>query len=420
MIKQKSYLVGTSLFLAISLLPVISGLFINDFLYLFYKFFIGLYLVVIGLLLNKLALNLKKFKKNVIMALFIHSLLLLHIFFLGLINGGIELIEFRNYLFFILSFLFTLSIFISINENDYFLINRIKNNFLLKLSIPFNYKLLGIFFILTLLCMYFSKTISFWPPLMNFNLQDRPDEMYRHSTTAFFALGAIFFTFLACALTNKIRIFILMIALLYFYISFLSGARGEFILGLLIINLILFKFLSVGQIILYLFSLSGLVAGILFYEIIDFSNYVMIQRLDPLLNRQSFSYRDVLFREVFELLWDRRDCALLGCGLNFFQIYHGYDLGMYPHNVFLELIITSGLLIAMSLILLTVFGCVLGYFTKYGNTFTFYVLLYYLGWSLKSGSIISITSIPVLLYFSYIGLRCIISISSNPLHMPRK
>jgi hypothetical protein len=406
MIKQNSYLVGTSLFLAISILIFVGGLFVNTFLYSFFKFFIGLNLVVIGLLLTKLLLNSKKLKKSIIRTLFIHLFLVVYAFFLGLINGGIGLADLKYYLFLVFSFFFTLAIFSSINENDYFLINKIKNNFSSKLYIPMNYKLFGTLFIFAILLMYFGKAFSFYPPQINFAVEQKVHIInYSQSTTGFFGLGAIFFTFLACALTNKIRIFIIIVALLYLSISFLGGARGELIIALLIINLILFKFLSMGQIILYLIFLSALIAGNLFYEINIFSNYVFTSRFIKIFNYQDFGLRDIFIINGFTLLSDRWDCLLIGCGFNFFQIYYGYDFEFYPHNILIELLITNGFLIAMPLILLSVLGCVLGYFTKFGNTFMFYVLLYFFGISLKSNSLLSVVAIPTVLYFSYISLR---------------
>ena len=145
MIKQKDHLVGTGLFLVIILLMNINGLIINNFLHSFSNIFKNLFFVVIGLLIVKLVLNLKKLKKNIIIALSINLFLVVYAFFLGFINGGTELIDYKSYLFIFLSFLFTLSIFFSINENDHFLINRTKNNFSLKPSISLNYKLFGVF-----------------------------------------------------------------------------------------------------------------------------------------------------------------------------------------------------------------------------------------------------------------------------------
>jgi hypothetical protein len=403
MTKQESYLVGTNLFLVILVMFIINGLYINDFLLSFFKPLRFLLILPIALLFIKLALNSKKLKKNVIMSLLINFYLVIYALLLEVINNGIELINFRSYLFLVLSFFFTLSIFCSMNESDRFLINKTKKNFSLKPSIPMSYKLLGIFFIFTMLFSYFSKSFSFLPPLMNFNLQGIK-EFYSQPTTLYFALGAIFFTFRACALTNKIRFFYLIIALLFLYVSFLSGARGEFISGLLVINLILFKFLSIGRIILYLFFLSGLVVGNLLYEIIDFRNFIMIERFSKIFIENNFGYRDILFIQSFALMLDRLDCVLIGCGFNFFQTYYSYDFGMYPHNSFVELIITFGL-ISVPLILLAVLGCALGYLTKFGNTFMFYVLLYFFLISLKSGTIFSITTIPIFLYFSYISLK---------------
>ena len=37
------------------------------------------------------------------------------------------------------------------------------------------------------------------------------------------------------------------------------------------------------------------------------------------------------------------DCALIGCGFNYFQVHFGFGPGGYPHNVFAELLITFGI-----------------------------------------------------------------------------
>ena len=184
-----------------------------------------------------------------------------------------------------------------------------------------------------------------------------------------------------------------------------GGGRGDFIMGIFVIILILFKFLSVRWLILTMFFLSGLVMWILSSELIDFSNFLMVRRLAGVFVDQSFGDRDVLIIQSFELLSNRLDCLLIGCGFNYFQIYYDYNFGMYPHNTFVELIITFGILIAVPLILTVLLGFIRGYFTKVGNTFIFYLLFYFLGTSLKSGSLISITAIPSILYFSYIGLK---------------
>ena len=154
-----------------------------------------------------------------------------------------------------------------------------------------------------------------------------------------------------------------------------------------------------------MFFLSGLVMWILSSELIDFSNFLMVRRLAGAIVDQNFGYRDVLLIQSFELLSNRLDCLLIGCGFNYFQIYYDYGFGLYPHNTFAELIITFGILIGLPLILIVLLGCIRGYFTKLGNTFIFYVLFYFLGISLKSGNLLTITAIPSILYFSYVGLK---------------
>ena len=184
-----------------------------------------------------------------------------------------------------------------------------------------------------------------------------------------------------------------------------GGARGDFAIGLFVIILIMFKFFSVRWIIITVFFLSGLVMLILSFELIDFSNFIMIRRFTGLFANENFGYRDVLLIQSFELLSNRLDCLLIGCGFNYFQIYYDYNFGRYPHNTFVELIITFGIFISVPLILTVLLGFIRGYFTKVGNTFIFYLLFYFLGTSLKSGSLVSITAIPSILFFSYVGLK---------------
>ena len=410
MLKQNSYFVGTNLFIVMIVLIILHGLYINDTLISLIKPIRYSLLAVIALLLAipfVTVLKSGKLKTNSFTVIYIHLFLIGYALLLGWLNGGIKLIHTELYLFLILSIFFTISIFYSINEYNYFLLDKIKNNLPLKFSIPTNHKLLGVFFIFSLLIIYFSGAITLNPfPMFAFDIADDINLIYSQGTTAFFALGSIFFFFLLCTTSSRItKIFFLVSALIFLYFSQAGGGRGDFLVGLLAIALIMFKFLTIRWIILILFFLSGLITFILSSEFIDFSDFLMFRRLLGVMGEQNFGDRDVLIIQSFELLFNRLDCLLIGCGFNYFQIYYDYDFGMYPHNTFVELIITFGILIAVPLILTVLLGFIRGYFTKLGNTFIFYVLFYFLGISLKSGSLISITAIPSILYFSYIGLK---------------
>ena len=410
MLKHNNYFVGTNLFIVMLLLIMMNGLYINDMLISFIKPIRYSLLIVITLLLAipfVTVLKSNKLKTNSVIVIYIHLFLIGYALLLAWLNGGINLIETELYLMLVLSIFFTVSIFYSINEHNNFLVNRIKNNLPLKLSIPTNYKLLGAFFIFCLLAIYFSGAITLDPyPIFAYNIAAIDNLNYSQETTAFFALGSVFFFFLVCARPSKITKFCcLVIALIFLYFSMAGGARGDFAIGLFVIILIMFKFFSVRWIILTFFFLSGLVMLILSSELIDFSNFIMIRRFTGAIVDQNFGYRDVLLIQSFELLSNRLDCLLIGCGFNYFQIYYDYGFGLYPHNTFAELIITFGILIGLPLILIVLLGCIRGYFTKLGNTFIFYVLFYFLGISLKSGNLLTITAIPSILYFSYVGLK---------------
>jgi len=47
--------------------------------------------------------------------------------------------------------------------------------------------------------------------------------------------------------------------------------------------------------------------------------------------------------DAINLLSDNPRCLLFGCGFGFFQSYHMYDKGLYPHNSIVEAVIVFGL-----------------------------------------------------------------------------
>ena len=211
MLKQNNYFVGTNLFIVMIVLIILHGLYINDTLISLIKPIRYSLLAVIALLLAipfVTVLKSGKLRTNSFTVIYIHLFLIGYALLLAWIKGGIILIEIEFYLFLVLSIFFTISIFYSINEYNYFLLNRIKNDLPLKLSIPTNYKLLGVFFIFSLLVIYFSGAITLNPfPMFAFDITDDINLIYSQGTTAFFALGSIFFFFLLCTTSSRITKF---------------------------------------------------------------------------------------------------------------------------------------------------------------------------------------------------------------------
>jgi hypothetical protein len=183
----------------------------------------------------------------------------------------------------------------------------------------------------------------------------------------------------------------------------LGGARGELLICILVMIFLLFSFSTRKR---NLFLIVACFAAS-FYFFSFFS-----QTIDGLLITQrllvfgsgNFGLRDQLLIQSFHLLSDRVDCALIGCGFNYFQVHFGNGYGMYPHNVFAELLITFGIPLGGALIFLVCLGAAFGFLTSIKRTPLFWVLLYFLGINLKSGSLLGLTSIPVLLYFTHIGI----------------
>jgi hypothetical protein len=114
------------------------------------------------------------------------------------------------------------------------------------------------------------------------------------------------------------------------FLSALGGARGDFLVGGIVVLLIIIRCgsLKTGALILLpllLFSLS--------YLDISADDFLIIKRFS-VIGDGNFGLRDVLLLQSIELLSEEIKCLAMGCGLNYFQIYYGYGYGMYPHNIF--------------------------------------------------------------------------------------
>ena len=132
--------------------------------------------------------------------------------------------------------------------------------------------------------------------------------------------------------------------------------------------------------------------------------FLIVKRFLFLFNTGTLGVREILLSQSIDLLKEQTVCSVIGCGFNYFQVYYDYNFGMYPHNIFAELLITFGIFLGMILIIFILLGTAYGFFSFYSKNFFYWILLYYLGISLKSGSLIGITSIPVIIFFAYLGI----------------
>jgi len=91
----------------------------------------------------------------------------------------------------------------------------------------------------------------------------------------------------------------------------------------------------------------------------------------------------------------------MGCGFNYFQVFHHYEYESYPHNIIMEFVITFGLLFSVPVVTGALLGMWRMSLSHEGKSFLFYCCLFLFGLSLTSGTLIYLTSIPTLLFFAY-------------------
>ena len=105
--------------------------------------------------------------------------------------------------------------------------------------------------------------------------------------------------------------------------------------------------------------------------------------------------RDILWANGWELIASDSN-LITGNGFNYFQHYYGYDFGLYPHNLLIEIVISFGVI---GVILSA--GSLAGFFLStrnmnVKNSVLAFIFLSYM----KSGSLISFFGLPVMIIYS--------------------
>ena len=391
---------------------ILNGLYINLNLVEFFKpIRYGLISILIVALLNFILIlsRSNKIQKNQFIAIVVHFFILIYGLYLSSINGGLLLIDHKYYLYLILSLIITLLIFQEINYVERYIKSHAyqQRNKIVKFKSKFNVD----FNIILPLLFFASPFILLLTNSLEFNgapnivYENDRGSVYSQGTTTFFAVGAIVFTYLTFLYhTYSYYLIFLLLAFLMLFLSALSGARGNFAVGLIVILLIFIKNFSKKKVLFSMIILSSLAIWLVFKLIPSIDEFLIVRRFAKLFETGTFGLRGILLGQSIDLLKDQTSCFIIGCGFNYFQVYYDYNFGMYPHNIFAELLITFGIFLGMILIILILLGTAYGFFSFYSKNFFYWFLLYYLGISLKSGSLISITSIPVILFFAYLGI----------------
>lgn len=346
----------------------------------------------------------KKIKKSHLTVTYFHLILLAYGLVFSSLNDGLLLASFRVYSFAFLAVFLTLFVMVEATKNEaYAEQNRTNQQSSLskRRKINFNTFFLCLL-ILTPIAFYFLNILELSPtPRLNFDLEGSP--RYLQSTSKLFGIGAIVFFHLAFSKSRWISAIYFLFAIILTFMSGLGGARGEFLVTLIILFLVSARNFRNRKTILLTFLLFGAGVGGWLYFGDRLNNLLIYERLSAV-GLGDFGLRDVFFMQSMSLMDNKMECVLVGCGFNYFQVYYGHDYGGYPHNIFVELLITYGALAGGLIILLTCIGVAFGFLGPHNRTPVYWVLLYFLGISLKSGSLLDLTSIPSLVFFVYLAL----------------
>jgi len=194
------------------------------------------------------------------------------------------------------------------------------------------------------------------------------------------------------------KIFLALLAFVFFILSLSGGARGE-VLSCLVVVIILAS-RKVTHLIFGLLSVIGLFIGMnaIIGDLETWTQLPTIWRLLWAYEHSNWGGRDTAAVQALLLLAENPSCLFFGCGLLHYQDYYGYEFGGYPHNWVIEFVISFGAIIFI-LLSLSIFTFVFRNYKNFSINEKFLIVLslYFFGVFIKSGSIVS----AALLYGSF-------------------
>lgn len=200
------------------------------------------------------------------------------------------------------------------------------------------------------------------------------------------------------------------LCLVFLFLSFMGGGRGEAIIAAIFILMILMKsrlgvagvgLAAIGAFLLLLPNLAGTYEDLLF-----------VRRLARLFDGD-LSSRDVLFQLAVSLLRDQFSCLAVGCGVGFFQQHYGFNFALHPHNFVLEFLIVFGLPVFLVVVGLVVTGFL--FYCKQVGKLDFFIVCYAYHFmvGMKSGYLFGSWIVVVLsLYFAGLTFSRLRSVAS--------
>lgn len=239
-----------------------------------------------------------------------------------------------------------------------------------------------------------------FPPHFNleYTKEGRNQSAYSQGVSRIFGFGAIAsVVLLFSANQTTLKIVFSVLVLVFSALSLIGGARGDSVFAIvLVLGYVWLK--KPKQFLLFLLPC----VGVIYLAADDWSwieDLLIFQRLFSA--NVPLGHRDELLGQALNLLLNEPGCLIFGCGFGYFQFYYGHEIGMYPHNLFVECLITFGL--PATLLLLSVVIGGIGLFVR--RTIHFEALMlffaYFLLLSLKSGSILTEwLTITLVMYFA--------------------
>jgi hypothetical protein len=270
------------------------------------------------------------------------------------------------------------------------------------------------FFVITILTFSAGGLVLELPP--QFNLEYLSDgnreETYSLGISQFFGMGGVVCTLLAAKAKYRWQSAIYLIGwVVCISLSILGGARGDSLLAALMSLLLLGHRFPVGV----MLGFTTIVIAAWFIDVGPdaFDQLVLYQRL--VAGGGDLGDRDLLILQAVSLLLDQPACLLTGCGFSFFQHFFGYDLGMYPHNFIVEMVITVGIPATTLILVGTILGMAKDFRAHGGLTYVMVLFIYCAAVGLKSQSLL--TNWPMtaglLYYFSRSLSRKVSFVSSS-------
>jgi hypothetical protein len=315
----------------------------------------------------------KKIKYKSIIFFTLYLLFIVYSIFLSIFNGSFEIGKYN----------IAVNIFITII--GLFLLNSSSVN-VINYVISKYY----VYYAMCALIIIIAAGGLVWEAVPRFVYEVASDEIGREEN---YSLGiSNFFGFAALAAASNIFqykeikniLFFSFICFVFMGLSFLGGGRGESIIAAIIIVVV--ALIKMPRLVFSTLLISIILYGYITSSI-DLNEIIIFQRLEALFDGD-LSSRDTLFLDGIKLLANEPRCLLIGCGIGYFQYYHNYEFGMFPHNFILESVIIFGFIISLVACVMTLFGIFI-FYKKNKNTTAFLLFfLYSLLVGLKSGSLL--------------------------------